>query len=64
MESIKIYKKKYKDKENIPRPNHWSGWNLLPKSIEFWLDGNNRIHERLIYKKNQDGSWNKFLLSP
>jgi len=64
MKSIEIYKKKYSDKENVPRPNHWSGWNLLPKSIEFWLEGNNRIHERLVYNKNQDGTWNKSLLSP
>ncbi len=64
MKSIEIYKNKYNDKENVPRPNHWSGWNLLPKSIEFWLEGNNRIHERLVYNKNQDGTWNKSLLSP
>ena len=28
---------------------HWSGWNLTPSTIEFWLDGDNRIHERLKY---------------
>ena len=41
--------KKNKDKNNVPRPNYWSGWNLKPSSIEFWLDGDNRIHERLKY---------------
>jgi len=64
IESIESYKKKYKDKENVPRPDYWSGWNLSPKNIEFWLQGDNRIHERLMYTKNQDGTWNKSLLSP
>jgi len=62
--SIKEYKKKYNDKDGVPRPKHWSGWNLLPLSIEFWLDGDNRIHERLKYVKNENGDWNKSLLNP
>ena len=62
--SIKEYKKKYINKTNVPRPKYWSGWNLSPLRIEFWLDGDNRIHERLQYVKNENGSWDKFLLSP
>jgi len=62
--SIKEYKKKYNDKDSVPRPKHWSGWNLSPLSIEFWLDGDNRIHERLKYVKNENGNWNKSLLHP
>ena len=64
IESVEAYKKKYNDKENVPRPGYWSGWNLSPTNIEFWLRGDNRIHERLMYTKNQDGTWNKSLLSP
>ena len=62
--SIKEYKKKYDNKNNVPRPNHWSGWNLFPSSIEFWLDGESRIHERLKYTKDNNGNWIKSLLSP
>ena len=62
--SIEEYKKKYDDKKNVPRPDYWSGWNLTPSSIEFWLDGDSRIHERLKYSKDKNGKWNKFLLSP
>ena len=62
--SIEEYKKKYADKNNVPRPKHWSGWNLSPSSIEFWRDGDNRIHERLKYIKDKKGNWNKSLLSP
>ena len=63
IKSIENFKKKYSDQTKVPRPNHWSGWNLSPTSIEFWLDGENRIHERLKYiKENND--WKKILLSP
>ena len=64
LDSLEIYKKKYKDKDNVPRPDHWSGWNLKPSSIEFWLDGDNRIHERLKYSLDENNNWVKKLLSP
>lgn len=62
--SIDKFKEKFNEKDNVPRPDHWSGWNLKPDSIEFWLDGENRIHERLKFLLNSDGSWKKVLLSP
>ena len=62
--SIKEYKNKYSDETKVPRPKPWSGWNLNPQNIEFWLDGENRIHERLLYTKSKNGLWNKSLLSP
>ena len=62
--SIKDYKEKYNDEKNVPRPDHWSGWSLSPKEIEFWLHADNRIHERLKYSKDNNGNWNKFLLNP
>ena len=64
IKSIEDFKKKFNDKTNVPRPNHWSGWNLSPDRIEFWLDGDNRIHERLKYTKKSSGDWSKSLLSP
>ena len=62
--SIKELKKKFNDKNNVPRPDHWSGWNLSPIRIEFWLDGDSRIHERLNYTIDKSGNWIKSLLSP
>ena len=53
-----------RDRDNVPRPDHWSGWNLKPSSIEFWLDGDNRIHERLKYSLDKNNNWVKKLLSP
>ena len=57
-------KKKYPDTGVVQRPPYWSGWILKPKEIEFWLDGENRIHERLKYVITENGEWDKFLLSP
>ena len=62
--SIDNFKKKFPDEKNVPRPNYWSGWILSPNEIEFWLDGDNRIHQRLKYVKSNDNNWKKVLLSP
>jgi pyridoxamine 5'-phosphate oxidase len=64
MNSIKEFKLKYNDESKVPRPRHWSGWNLSPASIEFWLDGDSRIHERLKFIMDKNGNWIKSLLNP
>ena len=64
LNNLENFKKKYNDKDKVPRPDHWSGWNLKPSSIEFWLDGDNRIHERLKYTLDNNNNWEKSLLSP
>ena len=63
LKKIEKYKKRFLNQKNVPRPPHWSGWCLIPDSIEFWLRGENRIHERLKYNKTNDG-WKKILLYP
>ena len=63
LKSIGKYKKEFPDENKVPRPPHWSGWRLCPEEIEFWLDGENRIHERLKYIKKKN-LWEKILLSP
>ena len=64
LKSVEEFKKKYPNENNVPRPKHWSGWNLTPNEIEFWLDGKNRIHERLRYTKKNNNDWEKNLLNP
>ena len=64
LKNIEEFKKKYPNENNVPRPKHWSGWNLTPYEIEFWLDGKNRIHERLRYTKKNNNDWEKNLLNP
>ena len=64
IQSINTFKKKFPDENNVPRPNYWSGWNLSPTEIDYWLDGANRIHQRLKYIKLDENNWKKVLLSP
>ena len=64
LNALENFKKKYKEENKVPRPNHWSGFNLKPFSIEFWLDGDNRIHERLKYTLDKNNIWIKSLLNP
>ena len=61
--SIKKYQEKFPELNKVPRPKFWSGWKLKPLEIEFWFNGENRLHERLKYIKKKD-SWEKVLLSP
>ena len=63
LKKIKEFEIKYPDQNNVPRPPHWSGWRLMPDEIEFWVDGEGRIHERLNYKKLK-GEWIKEILYP
>ena len=63
IKKIKEYEEKFPNQNDVPRPSHWSGWRLIPEEIEFWLDGEGRIHERLNYRKKND-QWDKELLYP
>ena len=63
LKKITECEKKYPDQNKVPRPPHWSGWRILPKEIEFWLDGEGRVHERLNYINNND-KWTKKILYP
>ena len=43
--------------DNIPRPAHWGGYRVRPNMIEFWQGRENRLHDRLRYRLQPDGSW-------
>ncbi len=63
LQKIKQFENKYSDENSVPRPSHWSGWCIIPQEIEFWLDGEGRIHERLVYIR-ENNKWRKKLLYP
>ena len=63
LDKIKEFEKKFPDKNNVPRPPHWSGWRITANEIEFWLEIKNRSHERLNYRK-ENGKWIKEILYP
>jgi len=55
-------KKKFANGE-IPLPEFWGGYRVVPQSIEFWQGRESRLHDRLIYERNDDG-WDISRLSP
>ncbi len=48
---------------NPPRPPHWGGYRLMPGSIEFWQGRANRLHDRLLYRREGD-AWTIGRLAP
>lgn len=49
--------------ESIKRPEHWGGYLLIPEYFEFWQGRPNRLHDRIYYRRNQEG-WKRGRLSP
>jgi pyridoxamine 5'-phosphate oxidase len=47
----------------VPRPEHWFGYRIIPRRIEFWSNRPARLHERIVYER-QSSSWTRYLLYP
>ena len=52
---LNSFDEQYKDKD-IPRPNHWGGFIVIPSSIEFWQGHDGRLHDRLKFEK-ENNNW-------
>ncbi|MBU2117814.1 MAG: pyridoxamine 5'-phosphate oxidase, partial [Alphaproteobacteria bacterium] len=48
---------------DVPRPPHWTGWRVVPRSVEFWRDRPFRLHDRLRFDRAGDG-WTRARLQP
>lgn len=51
------------DGRPVPRPPFWSGFRLVADRIEFWIHRPNRLHERILYERSENG-WRRSLLFP
>jgi pyridoxamine 5'-phosphate oxidase len=62
IEQFASMKKKF-TKGDIPLPDFWGGYRVVPQSIEFWQGRANRLHDRFIYER-QESDWSISRLSP
>jgi len=46
------------------RPDNWGGFRLVPERIEFWQGRRSRFHDRIVYERQEDGSWARQRLQP
>ena len=48
----------------IPRPPHWGGYKVIPNRIEFWQGRSSRMHDRILFVRNETGTWRRSRLAP
>ena len=63
LQNLEKFEQKFENSE-IPRPKHWGGYLVKPKSIEFWQGRPNRMHDRILYTLQENFDWNIERLAP
>jgi pyridoxamine 5'-phosphate oxidase len=53
---------RFQDRD-VPRPPHWGGYKLRPQTIEFWMEGDHRLHQRRFFEREGD-IWSSRWLAP
>lgn len=60
---VKFFTEKFKETEDVPRPEFWGGYQLIPAKVEFWQGRPSRLHDRIVFEKKND-SWTLSRLNP
>jgi len=55
---------RYPPDSEVPRPPHWGGYVVVPDTVEFWQGRPDRLHDRLVYRRTDDGVWVTERLAP
>ena len=50
--------------EEVPRPDFWGGYLIIPTTVEFWQGRESRLHDRIQYERDENGNWALSRLSP
>ena len=50
--------------DDIPLPSFWGGYRVIPDRFEFWISQDDRLHDRFLYVRQDNGSWRQSLLAP
>ncbi len=61
---LKELEQQYAGTDDIPMPEHWGGYRVIPDAIEFWQGRTNRLHDRLLYRRKGEYGWVVERLSP
>lgn len=60
---VQVLKEKFGNGD-IPAPDFWGGYRVIPERIEFWQGGEHRLHDRFLYTKGEDDGWEIEQLQP
>ena len=61
---LKELEEQFAHTDDIPAPEYWGGYCVIPEAIEFWQGRTNRLHDRLLYRRNGEDGWTVERLSP
>lgn len=63
LNQLDVMREKF-SKGEVPLPDFWGGYRVVPHEIEFWQGGGNRLHDRFQYRLQQNGQWEIARLAP
>ncbi|AOA60535.1 Pyridoxine phosphate oxidase [Komagataella phaffii CBS 7435] len=64
--NLEAIESQFRDSVSVPVPDHWGGQRLVPLEIEFWQGRPSRLHDRLVYRREnlEDNKWSIVRIAP